>query len=209
MNDKAEDASAAASASGEPERLSDAELIQAVAAGERWVTRQLYDRLYATVDHTLRRVLHGRYDELDDLVQVSFEQIIRSLAAGRLCDPSKLSPWAASIASHVAVDALRRRVREQSLFSSSESDVEQRHDAWRGGVERRMEARLDVARIQGVLSRMNPDQVHALLLHDVLGYEVAEIAAMVRVPVPAAQSRLRRARLELLRRTNRADGGGE
>jgi DNA-directed RNA polymerase specialized sigma24 family protein len=56
---------------------------------------------------------------------------------------------------------------------------------------------------------MNQDKAMALVLHDVLGHELVEIAAMLGVSTAAAQSRLVRARREFLERvaTDEAPGG--
>jgi DNA-directed RNA polymerase specialized sigma24 family protein len=47
---------------------------------------------------------------------------------------------------------------------------------------------------------MNPDHVRAVVLYDVLGHSLAEMAAVLDISEAAAQSRLSRGRKELLRR---------
>ncbi len=47
---------------------------------------------------------------------------------------------------------------------------------------------------------MNADQAQTLLLHDVLGHGLAEVASIMGVTVAAAQRRLSRGHQELLRR---------
>ena len=51
---------------------------------------------------------------------------------------------------------------------------------------------------------MKPDHAQTLLLHDVLGHDLAETAAITGVSRAAAQKRLWRGRAELLRRAKRA-----
>ena len=58
----------------------------------------------------------------------------------------------------------------------------------------------DVARVQRALARMKPKHAEAVLLHDVLGHDLNEIAAITAATTAAAQSRLVRGRKELLRR---------
>ena len=67
-------------------------------------------------------------------------------------------------------------------------------------LEHRLEARSEVERVQRILARMKPEQTRTLVLHDVLGHELSEIAVLTGVSVAAAQSRLVRGRKELLRR---------
>jgi RNA polymerase sigma-70 factor (ECF subfamily) len=62
---------------------------------------------------------------------------------------------------------------------------------------------------QGHLTAMKPDRAMALILHDVLGHELAEIAAMLGISISAAQSRLVRGRRELHVRLTSAGLGKE
>ncbi len=72
-----------------------------------------------------------------------------------------------------------------------------------------MEARADVERLRGVLARMPASRVETLILHDVLGHSLDEIAKLTQVSAAAAQSRLVRGRKDLERRLNvaRTSGG--
>ncbi len=188
------------SASEPPERgvLSDADLIRAVRAGEASAAGALYDRLRPVIDFALRRVLRGRTDALEDLVQDSFEQILRALAGDRFEGRSSLTTWAAAIAGHVALDRLRRGFREDRVLVRGEADAGA--SPLGPGAERRLEARSEVRRLQGILARMKPELAETLLLHEVLGHELAEVAEIMGVSPSACQSRLFRGRKELLRR---------
>lgn len=179
--------------------LSDAELVRRVQSGDASAAGALYDRLRPVIDFALRRVLRGRTDSLQDLVQDTFEQILRALAGDRFEGRSSLTTWAAAIAGHVALDRLRRTIRESNVMVASESDV-QTPGATLPGAERRLEARSEVRRLQGILARMKPELAETLLLHEVLGHDLVEIAEITGVSVSACQSRLFRGRKELLRR---------
>jgi RNA polymerase sigma-70 factor (ECF subfamily) len=179
---------------------SDQRLIAAIRDGEEWAAEVLYDRLRPVIDHALRRVLHGRPADFEDLLQATFERIIKALAGARFDGRSRLTTWAAAIAGHVAMDALRHRFREERFLAQvapvtlgGSANVPQ-------SAERRLEARSEIRRLQGILARMKPRLADTLVLHDVLGHELAEVAEIVGAGLSTTQSRLQRARAELLRR---------
>ncbi len=180
--------------------------MEGIVRGEEWAADALYDRVHTVVERTLRRLLREQSPDLEDLMQTSFERIILTLAGRRFAGACSLPTWASSIASHVAIDALRARVRDRKLFRrESPSSPELAELAPSTPPERHLEARSEVERLHGILVRMKPDQARALVLHDVLGHDLSEIAVLTGVTVAAAQSRLVRGRKELLRRVG---GGG-
>ena len=67
-------------------------------------------------------------------------------------------------------------------------------------VERAAGTREELERLRTHLGRMSPEKAEALVLHDVLGYGLGEVAMLSGVSVTAAQSRLLRGRRELQRR---------
>src|SRR5690606_3554545 len=70
-----------------------------------------------------------------------------------------------------------------------------------------VEAQIELRRVQGILSRMKPDLAETLVLFEVLGHPVEEIAGLRGATVSATQARLHRARLELRRRSERPIAG--
>ena len=183
--------------------LTDQELLDAIRHGDSSSAALFYDRLYPVIDHALRRVLRRRIPEFDDLVQVTFERIVRAIIDDRFAGQSALTTWAAAIAGHVAIDFLRRSVRERRVFEDLEPS------ASRGAPERRMEARSEIQRLHAILSRMKPTLAEAVLLFDVLGHSLQEVASLTGVSPSAAQSRLHRGRKELVRRAGIKSVGGE
>lgn len=187
--------SAPASAEARPPRA-DAELIEAVVCGDGAVAGELYDRLLVTVEQTLFRVLGRRESDHEDLVQSSFEQIVKTLATRRFAGACSLKTWASSVATNVGLNALRSRRRERGVFDRSEVDLPASSAAG-DNPERDASLRRDIEHVRGVLASMSPARAEALLLHDVLGHDLAEIAALTGVSLAAAQSRLVRGRHEL------------
>jgi RNA polymerase sigma-70 factor (ECF subfamily) len=179
---------------------SEAQLLTGVLAGERWAHAVLFDRLYPVVARTLHKVLRDKSGDYEDLVQVSFERIVRTLVGEKRTQVLSLSAWAGSIAAHVALDALRGRMRERRFFERDVAAAPRLERVAGANLERQLEARQKLEWLQKALANMNADQAETVLLHDVLGHGLNEIAAMMGVTAAAAQRRLSRGHQELLRR---------
>ena len=180
---------------------SDEQIVEGLVAGREWAAEALYDRLQPVVDRALRRVLQSNGDDHDDLVQVVFERIVRTLTQRKFAGACSLSTWATAIAAHVGIDALRARVRERAVvWEDRARGEEQASRVSSGNLERQLEARAEVAELHNILGSMDAAQAETVLLHDVHGHELTEIALIMGVSVAAAQSRLVRGRKDLLRR---------
>ncbi len=197
---KSELAALRASHTTEPTPPTQEAVLAGVVAGERWAHAALYDLLSPVVARTLQKILRDSSGDYEDLVQVSFERIVRTLTGERRVQVVSLSAWAGSIAAHVALDALRGRTRERRLFERESSGPSRVERVAAPSLERKLEARQKLEWLQETLSRMNADQAQTLLLHDVLGHGLAEVASIMGVTVAAAQRRLSRGHQELLRR---------
>jgi RNA polymerase sigma-70 factor, ECF subfamily len=181
------------------EESSDAELVQALQRGKEWAAVQLYERLHDPVARTLARLLRRNGGQLEDLVQTSFERMIRFLTHNSLDERCNLRGWARTVATNVALDHLRREVTERRLFVSAESQLEPSGGG--SSAESALDSRASLQKLQVALAAMDNKYAQTVLLHDVLGHELSEIALEMQVSVAAAQSRLVRGRKELLRRT--------
>lgn len=187
----------------------DEEIIAGLEASESWAARMLYARLEPVVERTLYRVLQHRATDFEDLFQTTFERIIKTLVSRRFASECSLTTWAAAIATNVAIDSLRARIRERRVFAAQTTDAVHREPSLVPDASGRLEARSEVERLQRVLGSMNPAQAQAVFLHDLLGHNLAEIADIAGTTVAAAQSRLVRGRKEFLRRVRRAEAGGQ
>ncbi|HEY2407642.1 MAG TPA: RNA polymerase sigma factor [Polyangiaceae bacterium] len=183
------------------ERVSDEDIVRGLVACEEWAAEELYDRLHPVVDRALRRVLQTSAEDHDDLVQIVFERIVRTLTERRFAGACSLSTWATAISAHVGIDALRAKVRERGVVWEDRSRAEeQAARISSGNLERQLEARAEIAELHAILARMDPAHAETVILHDVHGHELSEIALIMGVSIAAAQSRLVRGRKELLRR---------
>lgn len=189
---------------------SDAEIIEAVRSGDEAVAGALYDRLLPVVSRTILRVFGRREVDHDDLVQASFEQIVRTLVEKKFAGACSLATWASTVATHVALNGLRSRRRERRVIDrdADEGVIELRR-AEHSGPEHQTAVTRSLERVRGHLAALTPEKAHTLFLHDVLGHELAEIAVLTGVSVAAAQSRLVRGRKELYERLARDTRGEE
>ena len=184
-------------------RAEDEELVDAIQRGDRRLGDQLYQRLIRIVDATVFRIAGRQDPEHDDLVQAAFEQIVITIAQRKYAKACSLTSWAAAVTCNVTLHALRRRTAHRKVFDRNQSAEEAAMQVGGGDVEATVQARRDLERVRGHLSRMTPERAETLLLHDMLGKELSEIAVLTGVSVAAAQSRLVRGRHELLERMNR------
>ncbi len=182
----------------EPKRsaadLSDAEIIEAVIEGDMRVAGQIHDRLIRVIDHTLYRVFGRREHDHDDLIQTCFEQVLRTLTQNTFAGNCSLRTWAGRITTNVALNALRSRQRERRVIQSTDTPPESGPMPPRGSS---VEARVELDHVRRELSKMKPSRAEVLVLHDVQGYRLSEIASMMDLSVSAVQSRLVRGRKEL------------
>lgn len=185
----------------------DEELFDGIARGDERMAAEVYRRLLPAVEATLYRVLGRREPEHEDLVQSSFEQIILTLSERRYAQACSLKTWASTITAHVALKTLRSRYRQRKLFNLTVEPAElTEHASGDEDVERNVLLQREVERLRVHLSDISPDQAEAVLLHDLMGHALAEIATITGVSIAAAQSRLVRGRKELSARLNKASG---
>jgi RNA polymerase sigma-70 factor (ECF subfamily) len=180
--------------------LSDNDLCLALAAGEAWAAEVIYDRVEEVVDAVLFRLLGPGDGEREDLAQQALEKVIASIVSGRFSQGCSLRSWATLITQHLAIDTMRARQRERKLFDRSveHGTLELVAEDARTP-ERAAETRRRVERLLAALSTVNRARAEAVVLHDILGHDLAEIARLTGVSVAAAQSRLVRGRKEILK----------
>lgn len=185
---------------------SDRQLLVALAEGDPRAGLVLYDRLIRIVEWTISRIIGQRSAEHEDLVQAAFEQIVVTLHGQRYAHRCSLTSWASAVSCHVALNALRSRRRQRTLSAASAEEASEPHDP--RSVENQVAARQALERVRRELGRMNAARAEVLILHEVNGLELSEIAAVLGISVMAAQSRLSRGRRELLDRLGPGAGAG-
>jgi RNA polymerase sigma-70 factor (ECF subfamily) len=174
--------------------LDDRALVAALQAGDPSCASALCDRVWPQVDRTIRRLL-GRGDaDRDDVAQLSLIELVNTI--GRYRGDCSLDAWAQTITSHVIFKHIRRRQVERRIFTdllaSDATNV-----AGPGHTERSSSTRELLVRVALHLDGMNAARAWAFVLHDILGYDLREVADMTDSSVAATQSRLVRGRREL------------
>lgn len=176
----------------------DAALVVAARAGERWAQEALFTRHGRMVLGLSHRVLAGR-DEADDLTQDVFVHAFARLEA--LENPQAFASWIASITVRMASKRLRRvRLSVKLGLRRSEPIDLDALMASTAPADVQSELRL----VYGILDRLPAEERIALLLRRVEGMELMEIAdrmglslATVKRRLTAAESRLERAKARM------------
>jgi RNA polymerase sigma-70 factor (ECF subfamily) len=98
----------------------------------------------------------------------------------------------------VALKALRSRSRQRNVFDT-ELDAADLSELSSGGndVEHTVSHRRDIELLRESLSTLPPAQAETVVLHDLMGHALAEIATITGASIAAAQSRLVRGRKAL------------
>ncbi len=180
---------------------SEEELFRGIQRGDERIAVELYHRLLPAIEGSLLRVLGRRESDHEDLVQTAFEQLILTLSRQSYAQACSLKTWASSIAAHVALKSLRSRYRQRRVFDSAVAvhDLTEHHGP-NEDLERALQSRQSLERVRQQLAQLAPAKAEAVLLHDVLGHGLTEVAALMGSSVAAAQTRLSRGRRELMER---------
>ena len=176
-----------------PENLPMGDLVDRVRAGDVSAAGPFYDRVRPVVEATLRRLIGPGDSDFEDVAQVASIEIIRSL--GRYRRDCSLETWVSAVTANVVFKQLRRRKLERTIFEA-QAPVDSVADR-AGDVA---ELRGLIRKVMGHLREMPESRATVFLLHDVFGYSLTEVAAIVRASVTATQSKLVRGRRDLHQR---------
>lgn len=168
--------------------------------GRRDVVRDTMKNVQSTVDTVVRRLVGSTDPEYEDLVQSSLVNVLATFDGGKFRGDCPPRGWAAVIARNVAVDAIRARARERRVISHDGDAVADERGRTEGdlGPERLTDLHETLDRVNRALRGLGPKKARVVYLHDVLGYQLEEVATMLGTSVAAAQSRLVRGRREII-----------
>lgn len=174
--------------------LDDSQLLAAMRAGDKSVAAAFHDRVRPQIDRTLLR-LFRRYDtDHEDLRQVTLIELVMTI--GNFRGECSLDSWVSALTARIVFKHLRRRQTERRLFGALEHE-DFAPQSGSGSANNEAIARNLMRHASRHLEAMDSNRAWAFFLHDVLGYELRELAQILGVSVAAAQSRLVRGRREL------------
>jgi RNA polymerase sigma-70 factor (ECF subfamily) len=163
---------------------SDAALVVAARAGERWAQEALFRRHSRMVNGLAFRLM-GRDSEVDDLVQDAFVAAFRGLE--RLENPQVFASWLASIVVRTAHKRLRRRhlLTRLGLERGTPIDVESVVSPVAPP-----EVGAELRAVYALLDRLDSQARIALVLRRVEGFSLGEIAERMDLSLATVKRRL-------------------
>ena len=180
--------------SGTPAEMSDEALVAACATGESAALGALYDRHADGVRRFLCRLSGTDDRDLDDLVQATFELVVR--AARKFDGRSAVRTWLIGIANNTARHHVRTEIRRRRLVDAA--TVHPRVENGDAAVE--MVDRERAARLRDAIAGLPPKLREAFVLVYLEGLPGSEVAKIVGAREGTIWKRLHEARAQLRER---------
>jgi RNA polymerase sigma-70 factor, ECF subfamily len=177
--------------SGSAARPTDAVLVAAARAGERWAKEALFQRHSNNVIGLAYRLL-GRDADVDDVVQDAYFQALSSLH--RLREPHAFGSWLAGILVRRVQRVLRKKrlLRRLGLLDPDPIDPDLAL-----APDTSPETVAELRRIYGVLDALSTQSRLALVLRRVEGHSISEIATLLGCSISTVKRRLHEAEAAL------------
>lgn len=181
---------------------SDTELVTKASKGDEAAFEELFNRHRRRVALIASRFFR-RHEQIEEIVQESFTKAYFALEDFSNQQETSFAAWLARISFNTCYDELRRLKRRPESMMSEVSEEEAswlkeqlRADGAAGNIESAAVAR-DLA--SKLLARLNPEDRLVLVMLDVEGLSVSEIAGMTGWSVSKVKVRAHRARASLRR----------
>lgn len=164
-------------------------LFRRVAAGDERAFVDLVERTTPPLFVLASRLVGGT-TEAEDVLQEAYVSALGAARDAALRDEAHVMAWLGRIVTNAALDALRSRQRERRRRDRFRDEAETS-----GEVD--VEARAALRRLAEWVDALPPEQRIALVLKEIQGMNVAEIAAAQGATEGAVEQRLVRARATL------------
>ena len=175
------------------------DLIERLKRGEESAFRSLVEQYQDLVYNTALGIVQNESDA-EDVAQEVFIQVFRSI--GTFKSEAKLSTWIYRITTTRALDLLRARKSKKRFGllkrlweTEEESPVENISDFNHPGVS--LERKEEAAQLMHAITQLPENQKVAFVLHKLEGLSYLEIAEVMGNTLPAVESLMHRARLNL------------
>jgi len=162
------------------------------------LVRQFQSRVYGIAYHYL-----GNAEDARDLAQEIFVRIYRNIVV--CADAAMFLPWMIRVSRNACIDHLRRKkarphAKEVALDDAAglRAQGNTPEQQWAADSRKRL-----IYRALAELSGLNRE---IILLKDIQGMQLDEIAVLLKVPLGTVKSRSNRARIELARKVLALDG---
>lgn len=180
-------------------------LVHRCQSGDELAWEALVRRFQARIVGVAYHYVRSR-EEARDVAQEVFVRIYRSLPNFQQTD--RFVPWMLQIARSCSIDHIRRRkarppaqdLAAEELFDLSDPGADPEEQA-----ERRSDRRL----LERALGALNEIHREILVMKEIQGLPLLEVAKLLEIPVGTAKSRANRARAELAREFLALENAGE
>lgn len=172
-----------------------AQLVTAMARGEKAALGRLYDQLAGPLYALAHRML-GDAAEAQDLVQDIFLQLWRT-AASYEADRGSVFAWAVTLTRNRAIDRLRMRQRRSEILATAAPDLQPSAAAEDGDSAASLWVREKSALVRQALAELPAEQRNAIELAFFGGLTQQEIAERLNEPLGTIKARIRRGLLRL------------
>jgi RNA polymerase sigma-70 factor (ECF subfamily) len=167
-----------------------AEVLQLCLKEDRKAQRQLFDFYKHKVHDLVFKSLGPRFDT-DDVIQQVFIELFKSLSYFK--GDSSLDTWVYRICVKVSTTQLRKKYRKrqpQIVYDSRQIDAETDAEDFAGGPFKDMERKELATAIYDALDRLDAEKRMTVVMYEMEGKSLEEIAQIERVPVGTVKSRL-------------------
>jgi len=173
----------------------DADVLARAQAGDQYAFAQLY-ALHKRRIYSLCLRMVGNVAEAEDLTQEAFLQLHRKIATFR--GDSAFSTWLHRLAINVVLMHLRKKgLSLISLDEAMEPTPEEGPGRSFGAPDLSLAGSIDRLALERAISDLPAGYRLIFVLHDIEGYELNEIAAMLDCSIGNSKSQLHKARLKL------------
>jgi RNA polymerase sigma-70 factor (ECF subfamily) len=181
--------------------MADLDIVQKCIQGDRRSQQALFDDYRKRVYSLAWRMLGPRF-EIDDVVQEIFVSLFESLPAFK--GLSSLDTWVYRVGVKVCTDQLRRKYRKRQVpLIADGGEAEERTGVIDAGFEERLEQRELRDGIFEALGRLTLEKRQVVVLFEMEGKSLEEVAQIVQTPVGTVKSRLFHGRNELKKHLRR------